>query len=403
MTRDLGELCEFILDGTHGSPVRTESGIPVLSATNVVGGRLLLETERFTSEEEYLTFKKRLDLRVGDVLMTIVGTIGRLAVVDELVPLVFQRSVAVLRPRRGVVEPRYLYHALSRTDVQSQLVSLTNQSAQAGVYLNKLKVLKVPVVALPEQRRVAAILDTAEAIRYARSRSIGLTNELLRSTFWDFFGDPIVNSKGWRMGTLNDLCRDVVDCPHSTPTYSAERTPYACLRSSDIQDGYLCWTDTKYVDEAQYLVRIARTKPMPDDVIYCREGARFGNAARITGGVEPCLGQRMMLFRVAPDVATPEYLWGFLCCERTYQQAVKRAGGSASPHVNVADIRRFEAAIPPLPVQQLFSAIVKRLDSAREKMLTHAAESQALFDALMQSVFSSESLSEMAKAAHPDL
>jgi hypothetical protein len=54
---------------------------------------------------------------------------------------------------------------------------------------------------------------------------------------------------------------------------------------------YPRWLSLLYIDEAQYRVRIARTKPMVDDVVYCREGARSGNAARITGGIEPALGQ----------------------------------------------------------------------------------------------------------------
>lgn len=90
------DVTEFVLDGTHGSPVRTESGIPVLSAQNVRDGKLDFETDRYTSDAEYDNFKAKLPLAVGDVLLTIVGTIGRAAVVDETRPLVFQRSVAVL-------------------------------------------------------------------------------------------------------------------------------------------------------------------------------------------------------------------------------------------------------------------------------------------------------------------
>ncbi len=109
----LGECTEFVLDGTHGSPARTEVGVPVLSAANVKDGQLSLKTDRFTTMAEYESYRRRLDVREGDVLLTIVGTIGRAAVLHHVRPFVFQRSVAVLRPRATVLDSRFLYHTLS--------------------------------------------------------------------------------------------------------------------------------------------------------------------------------------------------------------------------------------------------------------------------------------------------
>lgn len=143
------------------------------------------------------------------------------------------------------------------------------------------------------------------------------------------FGDPVTNPKGWKTGQLNELCD---------------------------------------VDYDEYVKRVARSIPLPGDIIYCREGARFGNAAKIPTGKKVCLGQRMMLFRADSKVATPEFIWAFLSCERTYQQAVRRVGGTASPHVNVEDIKAFATIIPPLPLQEKFALISK---TARHR--THPA------------------------------
>ena len=129
------DVTEFVLDGTHGSPVRTEDGIPVLSAQNVRNGTLHFLTDRYTSSAEYDDFRRRLPLAAGDVLLTIVGTIGRAAVVDELHPLVFQRSVAVLRPRIDVLWPRFLFHASQSREFQAQL---SKQFAQAAEVLNRM-------------------------------------------------------------------------------------------------------------------------------------------------------------------------------------------------------------------------------------------------------------------------
>ena len=90
--------------------------------------------------------------------------------------------------------------------------------------------LRIPLPSLPEQRRIAAILDKADAIRRKRQETIRLTEEFLRSIFLDMFGDRIANPKGWQKGQLKKLCDEVIDCPHATPQYALGKTPYACLR-----------------------------------------------------------------------------------------------------------------------------------------------------------------------------
>jgi type I restriction enzyme, S subunit len=79
-TVPLEDVCEFIRDGTHSSPERVPNGIPVLSAEHVRDGGLSFDTDRFTSDKELAVFRRRLHPLPGDVLMTIVGTIGRVGI-----------------------------------------------------------------------------------------------------------------------------------------------------------------------------------------------------------------------------------------------------------------------------------------------------------------------------------
>src|SRR6267143_1958168 len=208
-TARIEDISEFVLDGTHGSPVRTEKGIPVLSAQNVRNGVLNFDTDRYTSEEEYRVFDKRLSLRAGDVLLTIVGTIGRSAVLTEVRPVVFQRSIAVIRPKADSVIPRFFLHATQTDEFQTQLVRFSNQSSQAGVYLGKLKELKVPVPSLPVQRRIAEVLDRAEVLRAKRRAALAQLDTLSQSIFLDLFGDPVRNPKQWPRVPFSELLESI--------------------------------------------------------------------------------------------------------------------------------------------------------------------------------------------------
>ena len=176
-------------------------------------------------------------------------------------------------------------------------------------------------------------------------------------------------------------------CPHATPVYSSNQTGYACIRSSDIQNGFLDWSTTKYISRSEFEKRIKVIVPMPKDVVYCREGARFGNAALIPSGKQVCLGQRTMLFRADPNVATPEFIWAFLESESTKKQAIRLAGGSASPHLNVGDIKEFVTIIPHLPLQQQFAQIVQKFERLRTKQREAERQAEYLFQTLLHQAF----------------
>ena len=102
----LSEVCSRIADGSHNPPKATDTGFPMLSARNIQERRINFDDFRFISEEDFTTEHARTDIATGDVLLTIVGTIGRTAVVKEgIEPFALQRSVAVLKPQ--AVDSKY--------------------------------------------------------------------------------------------------------------------------------------------------------------------------------------------------------------------------------------------------------------------------------------------------------
>jgi type I restriction enzyme S subunit len=284
------------------------------------------------------------------------------------------------------IDPSYLQRWFEKHP-PSKLIP---NEAYPSIRLSEISKLKISIPPLSEQKRIASILDKADSIRRKRRQAIQLADEFLRSVFLDMFGDPITNPKKWEKGHIQDLCEEIVDCPHSTPKYAAGQTDFACIRSSDIQNGYMDWSSTKYVDEAEYKKRIKRLEPGTNDVIYCREGARFGNAARIPKGKTICLGQRMMLFRSNHMIATAEFIWALLNSDSIYQQAVQKVGGSASPHINVADIKKFSIFFPPLSMQQNYSIVVKKIDVMKEKFQNFSLISDQIFNSTTQHAFRGE-------------
>lgn len=154
----LNEICGRIVDGSHNPPKGVNAGYPMLSARNVFDGQIVFDDFRWIDKASFESENARTQVSPGDVLLTIVGTIGRTAVVPTAAgPFALQRSVAVLKP--AAVESRYLAYALESPKQQNWFLENAKGTAQKGVYLKALGEARIPLAPEAEQTRIVEKLD----------------------------------------------------------------------------------------------------------------------------------------------------------------------------------------------------------------------------------------------------
>ena len=157
-TASLSEVCTRIVDGSHNPPKASNSGLPMLSARNINDFQIVFDEYRLVSESDFAAEHLRTNVASGDVLLTIVGTIGRTAVVPVgSRPFVLQRSVAVLKPRG--IDARYIAYALQSPSCQQWLTDNAKGTAQKGIYLKSLGTTAIPIAPRPEQTRIVEKLE----------------------------------------------------------------------------------------------------------------------------------------------------------------------------------------------------------------------------------------------------
>lgn len=156
---------------------------------------------------------------------------------------------------------------------------------------------------------------------------------------------------------IESLCDNIVDCPHSTPKWVD--SGYLCLRTRNFKRGYLDLSEKNYVTRETFDLRNTRLIPTPGDVLYSREGAILGIACIIPKGTYVCLGQRMMLLRTG-KMLNNRFLMHYLNSPRVTNYVASITGGSASPHVNVGDIKAFMIPCPGISIQE---KTVEEIDS----------------------------------------
>lgn len=259
----------------------------------------------------------------------------------------------------------YFYYAVKRWE--SFIKGQTSGSGIPHVDKEILGNLEILCLKQEEQTQIASILSTldraieqTETIIAKQQRiKAGLMQDLLtkgidehgviRSTATHEFKDSPLGRipVKWEVVSVEDLCSDIVDCPHTTPTYVPSGVP--CIRTADMIPGQLLLDQAYCITEDDYRERVARLIPKKGDVIYSREGERLGIAAPV-GNQRVCLGQRVMLLR--PGCETdPDYLLWAMNSPPFYNRIVTGLGATTSPHINVGDIRK-AFILKPSPEEQ---------------------------------------------------
>jgi type I restriction enzyme S subunit len=169
----------------------------------------------------------------------------------------------------------------------------------------------------------------------------------------------------WSVEPLEKIALAIVDCPHSTPKWTAEGR--ICVRTNQFRPGYLDLSDVRFVSEATYLERTQRLEPIANDILYSREGGILGVACRVPSKTKLCLGQRMMLIRAGAGTDSA-FLEMVLNSPLITRIARDLTTGGAAPRVNVATVKAYPIPLPPLGEQRHIVAKVGELMGLCERL-----------------------------------
>jgi type I restriction enzyme S subunit len=189
---------------------------------------------------------------------------------------------------------------------------------------------------------------------------------------------------GWSWARLSEISNVIVDCPHSTAKFVD--TGFLCLDTNSFKDGKLLPHKLRFVSQETFDKRIARLKPMPGDLVFAREGS-VGQSIIIPEGIECCLGQRVMLFRLSQRVSN-EFVRLAITTEDFLDALLSLHKGIGAKHVNVADMRNAVVPVPPFREQERILTRVTELRrlcaDLRQRLVASRATQSHLADALVE-------------------
>ncbi len=297
----------------------------------------------------------------------------------------YQRTYIIEDNGSGKLYMPYLYYFM-----EGYIEELRKQAIGGVIKYIKLGNLTDALIELPsvdEQKSIVEILVKAKGILEKRNDELNALDNLIKARFVEMFSDPVANDMGWDTLPLENVCKAIVDCPHSTPSYTNEDTGFMCIRTSIVKKNKILWDDIEYISEDEFAKRIQRKKPEVGDIVYTREGAILGIAAIIDRDCNVALGQRSMLLSPDIDKCTSEFLCVAMNSDSFFDNALKGISGSASPHINVGDIKAFRMIMPPIELQNQFADFVHQVTKSKVAVRRALDEAQLLFDSLMQQYF----------------
>ena len=290
-----------------------------------------------------------------------------------------------------------MQYILPNDDVDAQYLSFAMENMNLAKYFSGATIPhiyfkdycteKLPKHSEKEQKQISAVLSKVTELISLRKQQLAKLDELVKARFVEMFGDPVYNEMHWETKRLIDICRTIVDCPHSTPHYTTKDTGYKCIRTSAVKKNKILWEKVECISKQEYEERIKRKRPEKGDVIYTREGAILGIAAVIDRDYNVALGQRSML--LSPDIykCTPCFLSMAMNFDSFLGKALGGVSGSASPHINVGDIKALEIIAPPIEIQNQFSTFVEQVDQQKQTVQESLKKLELLKKALMQEYF----------------
>lgn len=373
-TVPLGDVCDVI---SGQSPPSTDYnmdglGLPFYQGKTDFGDRY--PSPRVWCSKPLKTAEK------GDILFCVRAPVGPTNIANE--NCCIGRGLAAVRAGKHV-DRVYLLHYFRH--VEPKFEKFANGSTFKAITLSDLSTFQIPLPPLPEQRRIAAILDKADALRRKRAEALTLADDFLKSVFLDMFGDPVTNPKGWETTRIGELTE-----------VKTGRTP--TRKAPQFFNGNIPWVKTGEVDGRQIMETEEHVSEKavlecglelfpPNSILIAMYGQGLTRGRSAILGVPATTNQACAIILPTTRIS-PQYL--FRLVQISYSEFRNLGRGGNQPNLNLSMVRDFEIPLPPLSLQERYSRVESKLEDLRKSQRKNRESTDGLFDSLSQRAFRGE-------------
>jgi len=290
--------------------------------------------------------------------------------------------LAAIIPQKNALS-EYLYYFLCTLDSSR----IAQRTTLPSIKLKTLSNLEIPLPPLEEQKKIVEILQFADYLKERRREAIKLIDKIVMSLFYDMFGDPATNPKGWEVMKIGDIVKKTQY--GISKAMNTEKKGFPILRMDNITyDGHLDIANLKYIEidrkiAEKYLLN-------KGDILFNRTNSKELVGKTTTFNIDGEYVFASYLIRLVPDrsIVVPEFISVFLnsrAGKKILFDISRQAIGMAN--INAQELCSINIPLPPLDLQQEFAEIVSKLEAKRKKMEEAEEKLEMLYQILLRQAF----------------
>ena len=338
---------------------------------------------------------KRSQLKEGDILFSIAGAIGRVAIVTkEMLPANTNQALAIIRINSESVYLPYIKLILTSPIVREQFERKKQGVAQLNLSLKDINELAIPLPDKEHQIELADLFAKISKVIACRNKELSYLDELIKARFVEMFGEPIANPMGWSVQSLRELSTLITN--GNTPKGGSENyvsEGILFLRSQNVWRNRMELDDVAYIDEETH-ARMKKSSLHHKDILITKTGrintenSSLGRAALFLGEDNSAnINGHVYLVRLK-DSVVPEFVETILTGE-AYRRYIRKVcvGGIDKRQINVDQVEEFPIIVPPYEMQSAFAEFRAQVDKSKVVVQKALDGAQLLFDSLMQQYF----------------
>ena len=284
------------------------------------------------------------------------------------------------------VLPTYLAYYLRSPEFLSFANTVVAGAKMPRMVMSEFWSYEIPLPPLPEQCRITAILDKADALRTKRREAIAKLDQLLQSVFLEMFGDPVTNPKGWPIRLVGDCCEKVTVGIVVKPASYYVDAGIPAIRSLNIGVNRILDREFVYFSEQDNFGPLKKTILRAGDVVAVRSG-QPGKAAVIPPEFDGANAIDVLIARTKLSILLPEFLAHFLNSSAGKKLVLAEQRGQVQKHLNVKQLAEAEIPLPPLSEQKKFLTFAIALSNLEAKLKKASDELEAAFFGIQSRAF----------------
>ena len=371
----LGDVCEIIAGQSPESIFYNKEG----------EGKPFFQGKADFNEDyptvRYFTSKVTKLARKNDILLSVRAPVGPTNICN--LEACIGRGLASIRANKNIFY-KYIYFHFKV--IERKLSQTGNGSTFSAITTTDVKNIQIPLPPLSTQKRIAEILDKADALRKADRQLLKHYDNLAQSLFIAMFGDPVKNEKGWEVKSADDYLEKLtVGVVVKPASYYVDKGVIA-LRSLNIKPNEIDKNNFVYFSKEMNDTVLSKSILKEGDVVFVRTG-NTGTAAIIPRELSGCNCIDLIITRAKREIINPKYLVFFFNSDLGKKIVESKEVGGIQKHFNTGTLRLLKIPVPPIALQNRFAEQIQNIEQQKEKVKAQLLASEHLFQALLKQAF----------------